>query len=280
MSTDKEKSNLSAWRDSAPYWAQYASTIRAMFAPITTALLADAEITPGQRVLDIAGGSGEPSLTVAGAIAPTGSVCYTDAIHEMAMATRRSADERKLKSIDFSQCVGEQLPFQSGSFDAVVSRLGVMLFNDPAAAIREMLRVAKPNGRVAMAVWSSSRANPFFHVVTDVVSRYVDLTPEDPDAPGAFRFAEPRKLVSLLKEVGGKDVNERLLRFSLEAPINPKLFWELRSQMSETLRTKLATLSTDSLLHLATEVEEAGEPYFEAGRMKFPAEVWIVSGRA
>jgi SAM-dependent methyltransferase len=279
MSTDKEKSNLSAWKESAPYWAQYAGTIRTMFAPITNALVADAGISAGKRVLDIAGGSGEPSLSIAGMVAP-GSVFYTDAVHEMARATRRSALDRNLTSLDFTQCIGEQLPFPSASFDVVVSRLGVMLFNDPAAAIREMLRVLKTNGRVAMAVWSTSRANPFFSVVSDVVSRYVAPTPEDPDAPGAFRFAAPGKLASLVRELGGKDVNEHLLKFALEAPIDPRQFWELRSQMSETLRTKLASLSTDSLSQLAKDIEDAGAPYYEAGRMTFPAEVWIVSATA
>jgi SAM-dependent methyltransferase len=280
MSTENEKSSLSAWKESAPFWAQYAKIIRTMFAPITKALVSDAEITSGQRVLDIAGGSGEPSLSIADLVAPSGSVFYTDAIHEMAMATRRSAFELNLTSLAFTQCVGEQLPFPSRSFDAVVSRLGVMLFNDPAAAIREMLRVAKPNAHVAMAVWCSSRANPFFSVVTDVVSRYVAPTPEDPDAPGAFRFAEQGKLANLVKELGGNDVNEHLLKFSLVAPIDPRQFWELRSQMSETLRTKLGTLSSDSLSQLSKDIEGAAGAYYESGRMTFPAEVWIVSGRA
>ena len=113
----------------------------------------------------------------------------------------------------------------------------------------------------------------------DVVSRYIESPPEDPEAPGAFRFAEPGKLAGMLTEGGATDVCEWLINFDLEAPITPKQFWEVRVELSDTLRAKVASLSREQLERVAREVEEAGRAFFTAGRMKFPGQVLIVTGR-
>src|SRR4030095_1766100 len=117
------------------------------------------------------------------------------------------------------------------------------------------------------------------HVVADIVSRYIESPPEDPDAPGAFRFAERDKLAGLLRHTGARDVTERCLEFVLEAPLEPKQFWELRRELSDTLRAKVAALSPDQVTRLAREVEEAGVAFHIDGHMKFPAEVLVVSAR-
>jgi SAM-dependent methyltransferase len=278
MSSHDNKDVLREWRESAPYWAKYAGIVRAMFAPITSALIEAAAIEEGHSVLDVAGGAGEPSITIAEAVGLSASVIFTDAVAEMVVASQSQARHRLLTNIEFTQCVGEALPFLTNTFDVVVCRLGVMLFPDPAAAIREMLRVVKQAGRVALAVWSTRASNPFFHVVADIVSRYVESPPEDPDAPGAFRFAGRGKLASLLHDAGAIEVTERLLTFTLEAPLTPKQFWEVRSELSDTLRAKVAALSSEQVARMAREVEEAGRTFYEAGRMKFPAEVLIVCG--
>lgn len=279
MSSMHNKDVLREWRESAPYWAKHAGIVRSMFAPITSALIEAAEIDETSSVLDVAGGSGEPSITIAEAVAASGSVIFTDAVAEMVRATRGETRDRGLTNIEFTQCVGEALPFSSDTFDVVVCRLGIMLFPEPSAAIREILRVAKPGGRLAFAVWGTRDSNPFFQVVANIVSRYVASPPEDPHAPGAFRFAERGKLASLLNNAGAIEVTERLLDFTIEAPLTPKQFWEVRTELSDTLREKVAALTSSQSVELAQAVEEAGRAFYEDGRMRFPAEVLIVSGR-
>ena len=250
-----------------------------MFAPITRALIEAAAIHEGHSVLDVAGGSGEPSITIAEALGPSGSIICTDAVAEMVRASRSEARNRELTNIEFTQCVGEALPFQSDTFDVVVCRLGVMLFPGPTAAIGEILRVVKPGGCIAFAVWSARDSNPFFDVVANIVSRYVESPPEDPDAPGAFRFAERGKLACKLDDAGTTDVTENLLKFTLDVALTPKEFWKVRTELSDTLRAKVAGLSEEQVARLAQEVEEAGRAFYEAGRIRFPAEVLIVTGR-
>src|SRR5256885_8043709 len=200
-----------------------------MFQPVTEALIDDAGIVEGQSVLDVAGGSGEPSLTIAKLVGTAGSVMYTDAVAEMVVAAQYEGQRRGLTNVTFQQCSADSLPFESKSFDAVVCRMGAMFFPDPLAALREMLRVIKEGGSISLAVWDKPELNPFSYKITSVVDRHFDGPCGDPNAPGAFRFAESDVLAGLLRDAGATNVKERVLRFHIAAPISPREFWNMRS---------------------------------------------------
>ncbi len=270
---------LQGWRESAKYWTKHSHTIHQMFAPLTRALIERAGISKGQTVLDVAGGAGEPSLTIAETVGPEGSVTCTDAVAEMVDAARAEAHRRGLTNVQFRQCTPDALPFPDTSFDVVVSRLGVMFFPDPLRAMREMLRVLRPEGRMAFAVWGKSEVNPFCYLVTRVLDQHVKSTAVDPDAPDAFRFAEPGKLATVMTEAGVIDVEESVATFDIEAPISPLQFWAMRSQISDTLREKLAQLSADEQAEVAVEIEQAIKEFFPGNQMKFPAELVVVTGK-
>ncbi len=277
--TQSPEEVVNAWRESARYWEKHRATIRQMFAPVTRALVEEAAMCEGHSVLDVAGGAGEPSLTIAETVGAQGSVVCTDIVIEMVEAARRESKKLGLTNISFQRCAADQLPFESESFDHAVSRFGVMFFPDPVAGIREMLRIIKPTGRIAFAVWHNREFNPFFGSVTEVLSRYVESLPEDLDAPGAFRFAESGKLAALLTQARATDVKESLLRFHIEAPIPFEEFWPLRSEMSDTLRDKLSRLPADQILSLVRDLKEASRDFFPDQKMSFPAEAIIVSGK-
>ncbi len=270
---------LEAWQKSAKYWAQHHDTIHAMFAPLTQVLIETAQIREGQTVLDVAGGAGEPSLTIAGLVGPTGQVTYTDAVAQMVETARSEASRRGISNIEFHQCLADALRFPENSFDVVVSRLGVMLFPDPLAAVREMLRVLKPNGRLAFAVWHQSELNPFCYVVTNVIDQYIKSVPTDPDEPGAFRFAEPGKLAEVMKEAGAVHVEDFVFSFDIAAPISPLQFWLMRSQTSDTLREKLAQLSSDEQAVVTAKIKQGVKEFFPGDKMKFPARMIIATGK-
>jgi len=279
MSTETAKEVLAAWETSSQYWNKHQSLIASMFVPLTDALIETAHIGPGQSVLDVGGGSGEPSLTIAAIVGQSGSVAYTDPSAGMVKAARDEADRRGLTNIRFHQCPAEQLPFPGNAFDGAVSRLAAMFFPDPTAGLREILRVIKPGANLSFVVWADKGVNPFFRIVTDILERFIPVEAEDEDAPAAFRFAAPGKLARLLSDAGATSIKERTLKFQIEAPITPARFWEMRTEMSDTFRNKLAQLEVDQVAVIREAVQQGVAVYFETGAMSFPAQALIVSGQ-
>src|SRR2546423_9672132 len=121
MATETAKEVLAAWETSSQYWTKHQSLIASMFAPLTDALVQAARISPGQSVLDVGGGSGEPSLTIAASVGQSGSVAYTDPSAGMVKAARDEAARRGLPNFSFHHCPAEQLPFPENAFDGAVS---------------------------------------------------------------------------------------------------------------------------------------------------------------
>ena len=269
---------LREWRESATYWEKHAQTIRTMFAPLTRALIEEAGIREGAHVLDVAGGPGEPSLTIAEVVGSSGSVLCTDVVAEMVAAAEREARRRRLTNIQFQQASADSLPFGNNTFDAAVCRLGVMFFPDSLAGVTEMVRVTKPAGNISFAVWAKSELNPFSYVITNIVARHIETPAADPNALGAFRFAESGALAQVLTQAGARNVTERALRFHIEAPITPKEFWEMRSQTSGTLREKLQGLPKAQTDGIAQDVEQSLGEFFPNNQMKFPAEMLVITG--
>jgi ubiquinone/menaquinone biosynthesis C-methylase UbiE len=279
MNPEEQNKVLHAWQTSAPYWDKYRALITQMFAPITTGLTEEARIGVGSKVLDIGGGSGEPSLTISGIVGPTGSVMFTDPAAGMVESAQAEAGRRGLTNIQFRQCSADELPFLDNTFDLALGRLSAMFFVDPARGIREALRVVRDDGCVSFAVWGPEEANPFFSTLSEVFDRFVESPTQDPDAPDAFRFAVPGKLAAILENAGAENVIERQLKFQIEAGISFEQFWQLRTEMSETLREKMGGLRPAQLPTIKQAAADAAQRYFVSGKMSFPAEALIVSGR-
>lgn len=277
--SDNAPNPVNEWRENAKYWVKHSATIKLMFAPLTAELIKHAEIRAGQSVLDVAGGAGEPSLTIAEIVGPKGLVTCTDAVPEMVAAAQSEGDRLGAKNVQFRVCTADALPFPDNLFDAVVSRLGIMFFPDPLAALRELLRVTKPAGRLAFAVWHKSDLNPFCYAFSRVMDQHVKAVPADADAPGAFRFAELGKLAGVMTEAGVVDVAEHVYKFDLEAPLTTLDVWTLRSQTSDTFRKKLKQLTPDERSQVAQEVQDALREFFPHNQMKCPAQMIIVTGR-
>src|SRR6476659_1778072 len=171
MNSDEERRSLqaektlAAWQASAQYWDKYRDSITRMFAPLTAALIEEAQIGPGKKVLDIGGGSGEPSLTISQIVGPTGSVTCTDPVAGMVETAQTEAGRRALTNIQFKQCSADDLPFADSTFDVAVGRLSAMFFADPLTALREVLRVIRNGGYVSFVVWAPEESNPFFSIV-------------------------------------------------------------------------------------------------------------------
>ncbi|MFZ0736599.1 MAG: class I SAM-dependent methyltransferase [Candidatus Acidiferrales bacterium] len=274
----REQEAINRWSGSAPFWEKHRDVIRHMFAPVTEALVEEAQIGSWHSVLDVATGPGEPALTIASLVGPHGKIFGVDAIPEMVAGARREASRLELKNAQFDVAFADHLPFPANSFDAVVSRFGVMFFPSPLDAVHEMLRVLKPGQKLVLAVWHFASRNPFHSSLSRVIDRYVDAPPPEPDALDAFRFAAPGRLREILNEAAVTAPTERLLQFTIDVPMSVEDYWTLRLEISEKLRERISVLSQEQMTELKRQALESIREYSTDRGLSFPAEVLIVSG--
>jgi len=138
----------------------------ALFAQWAGPVADAAGVQTGQRVLDVACGTGVLARAMVERVSPTGSVVGLDVNEGMLDVARRTAPQ-----IEWRQGVAEELPFADNSFDAVGSQFALMFFNDRRAALREMMRVLKPGGRMAIAVWAALEDTPGYAAMVDLLRR-------------------------------------------------------------------------------------------------------------
>ena len=163
------------------------------------------EPRPGQRILDLAAGPGEVGFELLPLIQPGGELLSTDVAPEMVEVARRRAATLGLEGVEFAVEDAARLTLPAASVDGVLCRFGLMLVPDMASAAAEIARVLRPGARVVLAVWASSRVNPW---ITAAGRAALDLgftDPPDHDAPGPFRLGDPEQLRSVV-EGGGLQI--------------------------------------------------------------------------
>lgn len=204
------------WAERAASWREIPGTRGTIWQAATDLMIAALAIRPDMRVLDVACGPGEPTISIAAAIAPTGGqVVATDLTPEMLDSAEEHARKRGIGNITFHQADAEALPFLDGSFDAVTCRFGVMIFPDVQRALGEMRRVLAPEGHIVCMVWGPPEQNAQMRPL-DVVRRYVALPQPAPGEPHRFRFSEPDALASHLRAAGFRAVEGGLHHVAMQ----------------------------------------------------------------
>ena len=167
------------WESVASGWKRWDETMRKLTQPLTARMLDGIE--PGQRVLDIASGVGEPAISIAARVGPAGSVLGTDLVEEMLVNAREHAARRGVTNVEFRTVDGEMLDLPPASFDAATMRWGLMFMPDPVACLTRVRRALKPGGAIKLACWSAPQKNPWAAIPMGVLS--------DIEIPTATRFA-------------------------------------------------------------------------------------------
>ena len=199
------------WDTAADAWHRWGPTLRSWLGPATERMLDLAGIKPGCRVLDVAAGAGDQTLQAAARVGPGGSVLATDlapAILAFAAAEAKRAGHGNVATRAMD---GEHLELEDESFDAVISRVGLIYFPDQQRALAEMKRVLVPGGRVAAIVYSTAANNGFFSVPVSIVRRHAKLGPPLPGQPGPFSLGGEGAIEEAFQRAGFRDVKaERL----------------------------------------------------------------------
>ncbi len=204
------------WQEAAAAWDRWGPTLESWLGPATEAMLDAAGVRPGARVLDVAAGTGGQTLAAARRVAPDGHVLATDispAILEYAAAAARDAG---LANVETRELDGESLAgVEDASFDAVISRVGLIYFPDQQGALAEMRRVLRPGGRISAVVYSTPENNRFFSVPVGIIRRRAELGPPLPSQPGPFSLGGEGILADAYEQAGFRDVQVQAIRSPL-----------------------------------------------------------------
>lgn len=191
------------WNESAPSYGPVRANLDKWNAP----LLARAAPRAGMRVLDVACGDGEPALSIARVVRPTGRVVGIDLSERMIGVACERAKDAQLSNVDFQVMDAEELTFPDASFDLVTCRFGLQIVTDPDAAIRESLRVLKPGGRIVATVWGPGERCPAMHVLLGPMLEFAEPD-ETGYLPTPYEMGGDGELVDILTKAGFADARE------------------------------------------------------------------------
>jgi ubiquinone/menaquinone biosynthesis C-methylase UbiE len=204
------------WEGAAPGWARWEATVAAWMKPATEAMLTLAGVDVGGCVLDLASGAGSQTLDAARRVGAQGSVVASDISETMLGHVRENARAAGLANVTTLAGAAEDLDVPVESFDAVICRLGLMLFVDPAKALAAVARTLRPAGKIAVVVFTTPGANPFMAKPMQILLRHAGKATPPPGQPGIFSLGAPGVLEQLLSDSGFADVEQRTLDVPLK----------------------------------------------------------------
>lgn len=224
-----------AWDDTADGWKRCWPAFERAAQMVNERLVELAGVRPGNHVLDIATGSGEPALTAARIVGPSGRVVAVDISPGMLAIARERIDAAGLRNVEVIESDAESLNLDASSFDAVLCRWGLMFMPDLDGVIRSMYRALKPGGRFATAVWSIADKVPMLGLARDAIRRITGIVPP-PNAPDPTKLADTSILERALAGAGFRDVafERRIVTFEFSSA---DAFAEFRGQIGGTRAT-------------------------------------------
>ena len=207
------------WESAAEAWDRWSPLLADWLGPATDAMLDMAAVGPGARVLDVAAGAGEQTLAAARRVGTEGFVLATDispSILRFALGTARQAGLANVETLELDGERHDTLP--EASFDAAISRVGLIYFPDQQRALAGIRRAVKPGGRFAAVVYSTPDKNAFFSHPVGIIRRRAQLPPPLPGQPGPFSLGAEGVLAEALERAGFRDVDVRKVDSPVRLP--------------------------------------------------------------
>jgi ubiquinone/menaquinone biosynthesis C-methylase UbiE len=208
------------WQQTAAAWYRWSPTIQAWLEPVTLLMLDLAQLGPGDRVLDVGAGTGEPALSASERVGTTGFVLATDISANTLTFAAQEAQARGLGATRFQTRVmdAEALELDDSSFHVALSRLGLIYVPDRVRGLVEMRRVLKPGGRAVVASYTTPARNAFFSLPIGIIRRHAQIPTPPPDQPGPFSLGDPVVMEEAFRRAGFRTTETRVVPAPLRLP--------------------------------------------------------------
>jgi len=267
------------WDSAAQAWHDWAPTLQQWLGSATDLMLDMTGVKPGSHVLDVAAGAGDQTLNAARRVGSEGLVLATDISPKILEFADRNARHLGYLNVRTRVMDGENIDVEPGSFDAVISRVGLIYFPDQNKALAGMRRAFKPGGKVGAIVYSTADRNQFFSIPVSVIRRRAGLPPPAPGQPGPFSLGGEGILRDLLAKAGFRDVQEK----RASAPLKMKSAADCLRFEKESfgaLHTMLAGLDQSAKEAAWQEIENELHKFENSSGFEGPCELIVVAGSA
>lgn len=265
------------WDAAAAAWDRWNPLLREWLGAATELMLDMAGVRPGSRVLDVAAGAGDQTLQAAARVGPRGHVLATDISPKILELAAAQAQRAGFGQVQTAVLDGETLDVAEASFDAVISRLGLIYFPDQQRALRAMQRALRPGGRVAAIVYSTPERNTFFSIPVSVIRARAALPPPLPGQPGPFSLGGAGVLEQAFKSAGFTDVSSRVIA----APVRLSSAAEcvrFEQESFGALHQMLASLDSQGKAAAWEEIAAKLGAFERDGRFEGPCELVVAVG--
>jgi len=265
------------WNKDGAAWRRWNPTLDRWYGEVTRQMLDLARIQPGQRILDIAAGAGEPAVSAAERVGPGGYVLATDISEGIVELALQVARERGLKQVETRAMDGEKLDLPDASFDAVLCRLGLMYMPHPVTALSEWRRALRAGGRVAVVVFSTPDRNSCGAVPASIIRRGARLPPPVPGQPGPFSLGDPGVLEGVFRQAGFTHPEVRAV------PVPSRMasaaeYVRVAREAFGAFNAMMAHLSPQERESVWNEVEGAMRSFESPGGFEVPGECLVGAG--
>ncbi|MEO5944996.1 MAG: methyltransferase domain-containing protein [Ferruginibacter sp.] len=218
-----------SWNKFSTGWKNWDHNVMEFLAPMGKEIIRLIHPSGNDIVLDVAAGTGEPGLTIA-AMLTGGKVISTDLSEDMLAVAKEKAAARNIKNFETKIADVSELPFDDNSFDAISCRFGFMFFPDMQLAANEMVRVLKPGGRIATAVWNGPQKNFWVTSIMGNINKNMQLQPPPAGAPSMFRCAADGLMQQIFKDAGLKNISQTEIESALKMDDN-EMFWKMHTEV-------------------------------------------------
>ena len=262
------------WNKDGAAWRRWNPTLDRWYGEVTRQMLDLARIQPGQRILDVATGAGEPAVSAAERVGPSGYVLATDIAEGIVELALQVARERGLKQIETRAMDGEKLDLPDACFDAVLCRLGLMYMPNPVTALREWRRAVRPGGRIAIVVFSTPDRNSWGAVPAAIIRRRAQLPPPVAGQPGPFSLGAPGALEGVFRQAGFADPEVRAVPVPMRMASSAEYVRVAREAFG-AFTAMMAHLPPQERESVWNEVEDSMRNFESPGGFEVPGECLV-----
>ena len=265
------------WQDAAEAWNAWGGFLATWLGPATEAMLDMAGVGSGHFVLDVAAGAGQQSLMAAQRVGPSGRVLATDISPDILDYALENARIKGLENLETLEADGEDMDLPPDSFDAAISRVGLIYFPDQQKALANIMRALKPGGRFAAIVYSTPEKNGFFSKPVSIIRERAKLPPPTAGQPGPFSLGTPGALSATLKQAGFHNIEERVIDAPVVLPTAADCLRFERESFG-AMHQMLSGLSPDEQGTVWAEIGEALTDFETPDGFKGPCELVVAVG--